>query len=341
MLDNRIAFKDAQSRTAFFLAVRKVINADAWEEVRNYFKVKARSVFQKYQYGQCLLPEKLFNEMLLVLTKEEQEVFKASIECKPKNWGAVLGGKTTYHKYLAVFARGRKKGLKRMLEIGGNPHKVDLNIGITPDICELVGAIIGDGCITQYGRQRRIQISGDSRYEPYYFEKLARVCKQTFVCNPRICKRKGNVLRLTIYSKRLFLFLTKVVNLPIGEKTKTITIPEILLASNEFKKSVLRGIFDTDGFVYLDRRTIYLIPYPRLGITTTSTELFNQIVQILKEFGFTNFYIRKEKRSDANHIELYGFEQIKKWIEVIGSSNKKHLDKLASIAQPGSRARAW
>jgi intein/homing endonuclease len=72
------------------------------------------------------------------------------------------------------------------------------------------------------------------------------------------------------------------IGLPAGKKAEYITIPERLLKSKHLNM-VIRGIIDTDGYLYLDKRKAYRSPYPRIELTTKSIRMADQLTDILKK----------------------------------------------------------
>jgi len=124
---------------------------------------------------------------------------------------------------------------------------------------------------------------------------------------------------------------------PCGAKNKTVRIPNILYNS-EMVKDVIRGIFDTDGFLYLDKREIYKKPYARIGFSTKSKVLFQQVKNLFLKRKY-KIYKRIDKRSDIYHLELYGNRQIRKWLLEFGFSNieKKNYAPVAQSVCPSRK----
>ena len=61
-----------------------------------------------------------------------------------------------------------------------------------------------------------------------------------------------------------------------------------------------------------------------------SKPLYNQLKNILsKEF---KLYSRFYSHRNVYVVEIYGYSNLKKWMSLIGFSNKRHLDKIASVA---------
>jgi intein/homing endonuclease len=112
-----------------------------------------------------------------------------------------------------------------------------------------------------------------------------------------------------------------------GKKAHDVRIPQIIVSDSEFMKYTVRGIFDTDGCLFFDKRKGYKSYYPRITIQVTSEELIDQLKEYLsKSFSL---YINKTNRDCCrNTLEIYGHEQLERFLKDIGFSNKRHLDKI-------------
>ncbi len=97
-------------------------------------------------------------------------------------------------------------------------------------------------------------------------------------------------------------------------------------------KHVIRGIFDTDGTFYLGRNCKGIPSYPSIAIRMNEPLLIRQIGETLKRVNFRISYSNGGKM-----VRLQGKEQLKKWMEEIGSSNPYKLHKMqnALVAQSG------
>jgi len=204
-------------------------------------------------------------------------------------------------------------------------------------LCEFIGALIGDGFHNMYQAGHYvIQFTGDLRLDYAYYNQTimpsARILFDNI--NPYII-RKGNTLRINFMSKRLFCMLKNRFRIPQGKKAYSVRIPEEILNSNDrlLIYATIRGIFDTDGCIYFDERLCYKKPYPRITLQISNKGLFHQLKEILKK-DFTLYASARTKRKF--YIEIYGHQQLDKWLSLIGFSNPRHLDKIhAPMAQPG------
>lgn len=325
----RIKFSDSKIRNKFF-GIIKDKTGKSWKTLGKELYLP-KSTFERYRAGKSLIPEKLFFYFFGLLEDSEKEEINGSIEKFQDNFGQVKGGKIAYSINFKKFEEGREKGI--ISSKIKKRKKFDFNIELSRDICEFTGAFIGDGFFNCYkNKLYQVEFAGDSRLDmDYYNKRIIPIMKQIVPnINPRIYKRERNSLRIVLYSKELFCFLRDYLGFIPGRKTHTVKIPDKILVNKKFIYSVIRGIFDTDGGVFLDKRGIYKKIYPRIIFQTASKNLYEQLLDYLsKDFKIYSFYSQKR---NIYGIEIYGHTQLKKWMSLIGFSNKRHLNKVASIA---------
>ena len=199
-------------------------------------------------------------------------------------------------------------------------------------ICEFLGAFIGDGYMGNYGKRKNqflIGFVGNQKLDEHYLTKhIYSLIKTNFpFTNPILRYRKDeNTIRLRIHSKELFKFFLELGFNP-GKKSRTVRIPEIIFNNQKFMNATIRGIFDTDGCIFLDMRKNYKKPYPRVTLQSASIGLIDQLEEYLsKNF---NLYVNKSNRDGyRNYIEIYGHKQLERFLKQIGFSNKRHIDRL-------------
>lgn len=210
------------------------------------------------------------------------------------------------------------------------------NLPISPKLSEFIGAIIGDGCLVSYLRRGRsnqsiryIEITGDAFLDAdYFFSYLSPLIKEQFGKTPRIYTANENTLRLRIYSQSIHDYIAAICSWKPGKKAYTITIPDVILnSSRENTLACIRGIFDTDGCVFLDNRPAYRKPYPRITLQMASKPLVTQLAELLEEDFKVTCRI-SSKDPTRNYIELYGHKQVQKWQKIVGFSNLRHSSKL-------------
>jgi len=212
------------------------------------------------------------------------------------------------------------------------------NIKLNKEICELIGAFIGDGYFGTYGKKQNVYlvgVSGDKKLDEDYLKNyLKPLIKKNFpFTRPKLYYRNDeNTLMLRVHSKKLYNFFVKI-GFKQGEKSHSVKIPKIILEKEEFMKSTVRGIFDTDGCFFLDKRKVYKKPYPRITLQLASIDLINQLEKYLSKH-FTLYVYKRNRDGCRNYVEIYGHKQLEKFLKQIGFSNPRHLNKIknASVA---------
>lgn len=331
----RILFKNKEDRELFFNQVKSNLNL-SWKDIGRQFNVPKAS-FERYRSGKLSTPEELYNKLK---DFSNLEIDDSNIYVLEDNLGQIKGGKKAYKINKTKFDEGRllgSKSIKKKREIEEIIFKLELN----KDICELAGTFIGDGCFNVYNNKLyHIEFSGDTRYDlPYYEEIIIPILKSIIPdIKPHFYygHNRDNSLRVVFYSKKIFIFMKDFLGFTPGKKTFTIKIPDkIILAGDEFIRSTIRGIFDTDGCVFLDRRKKYKNPYPRIFLQTVSKPLYDQLYPYLsREF---KMYTRFNEKRQIYIMEIYGLEQVRKWMNIIGFSNNRHLSKIYQIAPVAQR----
>lgn len=205
---------------------------------------------------------------------------------------------------------------------------------ISKELAEETGWHIGDGTMNYYTNkwyksqkglyQLRGHIEDD---KPHYINRIKPIFK--FLYNIEISLREmpsTRVFGFQIWSNDLTKFKESL-GLKPGPKLN-VKIPEIFLQNKDLKIAVLRGIFDTDGCVYLEKKKKKL--YPRIEISTISKKLIEQLLRAYEELGlranFWNQKIRKNKKQ-AYTVRICGNTMFEKFMQIISPQNPKHINK--------------
>ena len=323
---DRIYFSDKNILTEFFKEIKDNGQLKSWRKLASYIGT-ARSNLGNYRNGNLLLSEERFLKLLDLINEEKRPYFLNNLMRKNKNWGQIIGGKKAYKINKKAFDIGRNIAYKNR----SVKYDFDINMPLSNELCEFIGAIIGDGFTNKYKNLYQIQISGDKKLDKqYYNDTLKVICEKLFKITPKITTRKRGFY-FNIYSKRLFELLTKRFGIPAGVKCYSIKIPdEIIKAGNNFLKFVLRGMFDTDGGIGLDKRKAYKKPYIRINYTSASPLLMNQLNEILIKYNLPHS-THKVNNNRAQQIQINGEKNVKLFLSNIGFSNPRHLDKVKHL----------
>ncbi|MBL7051579.1 MAG: hypothetical protein ISS01_00655 [Nanoarchaeota archaeon] len=211
-------------------------------------------------------------------------------------------------------------------------YKLAKKFKINEDLAELIGIIVGDGCINKNYKRKdyRIQISGNQIEDKDYYDKyLPELIKKTLNinCKPYIGSNKAYIIQFQSEPFRIFLH-----NLGIkSPKAKTSNIPKIIKKNPLHLKSFIRGLADADfTLIFTKRKKGGPNYYPRIASQFASEILVKDLEKSLRDLGFTlntkYNYKRKDKRgftTITNFINLDGPINLNKWLKEIGFSNNR------------------
>lgn len=212
---------------------------------------------------------------------------------------------------------------------------------ITPELAEETGWHIGDGSMNYYNNQGKLkgiyQLRGHIEDDKqHYIQRIKPIFKILYGIDISLREMPSTrVFGFQIWSNELVKFKESL-GLKTGPKLNLI-IPNSFLKTDELKSAVIRGIFDTDGCVYLEKKNHKL--YPRLQITTICKNLAEQMKNIFNEIGLrATVYGEKIKpigKRKINYIvTIRGEEMLHKFMNIIKPANPKHQAKY-SLYQKG------
>jgi len=208
------------------------------------------------------------------------------------------------------------------------PQKISL------ELAEETGWHIGDGTMNFYINKGKLNGSYSLRGHiiddvPHYNNIIKQTYKTLYGFEPPIRSMKSTgVYGFQVWSKDIVNFKHKILNLPLGKKLN-IKLPKILIKSKAHQIALIRGIYDTDGTLYLEPRTHRL--YPRIHIPTISQILAKQLQKILLNLNFrTTVYTEPRKHkgwNDLHIVSIRGDKMLNKWFKIIKPANPKHTNK--------------
>lgn len=220
---------------------------------------------------------------------------------------------------------------------GDRRRLVKLPNGLTVELAELTGIIIGDGYLYSNGRKYIVGIVGDPSKDYNYFNDINKLFYAVFNIRASLNVR-GRGLRLIINSKVIYHYFTKILNLEHGYgKGKLVVIPTCFMKDQKLILFVLRGIFDSDGTVFTSNK-MGSPNYPSIELTTTSLRLAEQVKNILVGNGFRVAGVRKYDYKGRNvltsyKVGLYGINNMQHYEKMIGFSNHCKKARLMEIVK--------
>lgn len=323
---DRLIFEKGEQRR-FLGTTKKILKCKNYNELAKFLNVPVKT-FENWLYEEQSLPKNIFDK--IVKNYPTLKSFRKFIfEKRYRFWGQIKGGKKTFKILIKKYgkgelqkrrSRGGKKAIKKLIK------KYDITIEKDEHFWEFLGILYGDGCLSKFrsgGRIFRvIVISGHKHNDRYYFEnRVIKLVERILRRKPKIKEdRKFNGIHIYFQSKKLFDYLVKNFNFPVGKK-KLLIIPKELINSNQRDiNAFIRGLFDTDGSLYFEKNYSTSYHYPTIEIFSKSNRLLNGIKLLLENSGFS--VIRGSRR-----IRLRGNTNLEKWMKEIGSSNMKHISK--------------
>jgi transcriptional regulator with XRE-family HTH domain len=200
-------------------------------------------------------------------------------------------------------------------------RRVTIPERLTPLLAEEIGMHIGDGCLLE--SKSYFSIRGDIREVSYFRDFVIPLYMKLFNLEIPLIERPP-VAGIEVCSKALYSFKAGVIGIPAGRKVDRIEVPKCVLESRDRDviTSFLRGVFDTDGCVYLNRKKRY--SYVQINIK--SLKLLEQLKELLDRLGFFPTVYAK-----GYSLKLNGPIQTMKWFREIGSSNLKHKKRFEEV----------
>ncbi|HLF54266.1 MAG TPA: LAGLIDADG family homing endonuclease [Candidatus Nanoarchaeia archaeon] len=199
---------------------------------------------------------------------------------------------------------------------------------------ELLGILCGDGCLSKSSIQVKyfIYCSGNKLKDLDYFKRyVPRLFYEVF--EKRVVAKERtdeNTVYIKFSDKLLFARLHKL-GLPIGYKYDELKIPPFVTKSKGLQLAFIRGVFDTDGCVVLSKQHRTYAYYPRIEICSKSFHFLDSILAVLRRNGFFGSLSKQGK--GYYRMELPGFKNLKRWLFLIGTSNKRNLLKFEQASK--------
>lgn len=198
---------------------------------------------------------------------------------------------------------------------------------INEEIAELVGILFGDGELCKgTNNSYYLRFSFNSKKERKYASFVNSLLFRNFkIFGKRSTNQKKNCITLQFYSKRLTEYFHDVVGVSYSPK-KLEKIPDCIKNDNSLSKAFVRGLFDADGCVTVQKQGKYR--YSLVKICSANFPFLCVIKKLILGFGINSFICKKKDRSGN-----YGFDLVmrnkeaKRFFGVVGSNNPNNTKK--------------
>jgi len=256
------------------------------------------------------------------------------IKLKDKYWyglkGASLGGKATWKKYgrIGNDAYRKKKWREWWVKEGRFKQNNIFNVPKTikwpkfsKELAEFTGIMLGDGGISKY----QVAITLCSKDEGIYADFVRRLIEKLFQVPVNTLLRKENsTINLIISRVNLVKFCTEKLGLKQGNKViQQVDIPRWIKNNKIYLIACVRGLIDTDGSVFEHRYKVNgkLYLYKKINFTSRSSPLKLSLFFFLKKMGI------RARLAGLYDVRIDSQEDMKKYFNIFGSHNSKHLIK--------------
>ncbi len=267
-----------------------------WKNFAEHLQVNLGAL-KEWRSERCLLPESIFTK----LTELFPLYLKQVVDTKPDNWGQILAGSVS---------PGNRKNIPKP--------------SLSKELSELIGIMLGDGCITaiEHAGAYQIRIAFNPFNEKQYAHFVSELINKVFCIKPRL--RISRALYVCIDSKNVALWF-KEYGLCWGNKIKAgVGIPGWIKESPEFLSACLRGLIDTDGSVYrLSNKDPRIV---RISFKSANIVLLGDVLASLKQLGI------KTSKVIYGNIHITAKKDVSKYLKKVGFNNPKNIERLKSIA---------
>ena len=205
-----------------------------------------------------------------------------------------------------------KKSKIKTIEIKNKTEEIKQIKKITQELAELIGSLAGDGHLSHHNYE--IVISGHKKLDKEYLTThIKNIFIKLFNVNVKIkIQNYSNGMRIVVNSKKLMEYLTNEFKLPIGPKKGKLHIPSKIKNNSNLLKKYIRGLFDTDGSIYLKRKNSIVT-----SIISRDPSFLNEVKIALTKLGYT-------PSVSGKNLYIYSQKEVKKFFKDIKPQNNRH-----------------
>ena len=329
IVEKRVVFYKGKQKRFLLDSIEK-LNLK-WAEFSDKLDVSRGTLEKSYRYEFCSLPYNVFRDICNILKQKESTIIKLYnakvIFFIPVIGRKCLGEKRTNLPEIKIQFDSKLPAFDNSiidLSTYDKSKKLKLPKKLTPDLAEEIGIHVGDGFLSR--RRNEYRLKGNKNDEKEYYNNFIKpLYKKLYNLDVNI-KEYETTYGFELRSRGFWIFKNKILKIPAGRKDN-MKVPEVIKVNDiGILTSFIRGVFDTDGSVSFISKYGFNNYYPTISIAMLSEDLIKGISEILQMLGLKpNTY--KDKRGYSS-ININGYQRLKKYLELIGSNNPKHLSKI-------------
>ena len=200
---------------------------------------------------------------------------------------------------------------------------------VDEDLAEETGIHVGDGSMNIYANNRAYYTVACHHIDDkeYLDTVVLPLVKRIYEKSPKPRLWSQGTWGFRICSLELVLFKHNILELPLGKK-HGIVIPTRIHNNRKLMIAFIRGLFDTDGCMFIETKRGK--KYPCIMLSNISEQLVFQVTEFLRQEGFlvTYWHHKPRKCQRIHRISINGARMLEKWLKLIGFHNPKHLKKI-------------
>ena len=276
----------------------------SWSELAKLLNINAHYLSHELKNGKCTLAFSTFKQLCSISGEEYTEDVAKIV---PSNWGQKEGGS--------------KSG-------GGKPKRTKILSGESDDLAEIIGIILGDGHIDKSSEtgQYAVKICGGEDDLEYLESFVASLFLRAFGKHLKNFPcRKAKAVMFYVNDKSVVFTLEQYGLKPGNKKENDVCIPSWIFKNENYLKSCLRGLFDTDGTVF-PKSSNHSVP--QLELTSKIKGIQRTFRQGLLQLGFKP---SKWSESGSPKCGLYARNEVDRFAREIEFHNPKHEKRFESI----------
>ncbi len=200
------------------------------------------------------------------------------------------------------------------------------------ELSEFIGIMLGDGNIYTKNKNYRIVITGHSEEDyDYLINYVKPLAKTLFKKEMSLWRYKHrNAIALALYSKEVTDMFE---SLSLFPGPKKMIIPKFIKSNKKYIAPFLRGVADTDFCITFKKKLRKNHSYPILTSSFSNKQFVKELKRLINGFNIScsTYEFKKKvnnKMFNSYQIDIYGKENLIKWMKEIGLKNKKHLMKI-------------
>lgn len=192
-------------------------------------------------------------------------------------------------------------------------------------LAEFIGIFLGDG---SFGSKYQIAISWNHRCERGYARHIQRMVRILFGLDSQIkIRKKYGSAEVIVNSSNLVDYLRELLGIKTGGAKRSFRLPIWVSKNKRYKIGFLRGLFDSEGCVYLHRyySNAKNYSYAKIAVTNYCDSILSVFQRFLKSIDISSVKYR-------NRIHIYSAIDTKRFFSLVGSNNCKNNTRFRALS---------